>query len=167
MRALRTLPILIGAMSLLIGCSSEESTPETGQTAAGGAKVSYQAPESTPVPEKITPKNDTDWAAKVNNKNAEVVELLNILTPVAGYLTAAFEQYGDKFSEGTHEEWDDTVAQLNKATTLYGDCQKRMEAKKFNKKLFLDLEESWQILVKVGVAGLRTKSMVGDELTKL
>jgi len=31
---------------------------------------------------------------------------------------------------------------------------------------FLDLEETWQILVKTGVSGVRTKSMVDDELRR-
>ena len=37
----------------------------------------------------------------------------------------------------------------------------------YDKKLFLDLEEVWQGLVKTGVAGVRTKSMVDAELAKL
>jgi hypothetical protein len=42
-----------------------------------------------------------------------------------------------------------------------------MEAGDFDKQLFLDLEETWQLLVKTGVAGVRTKSMVDSELARL
>ncbi len=159
----------LGAIILLAGCSGDTSTPETKQETASAstAKVSFKAPDAIAVPERVTPKNENDWEARVNNKNAEVIEVLNILNPVAAYLTAAFEQYGDKLTERTHEEWDDTVAQLTKATTMYGECNKQMEQKKYDKKLFLKLEESWQTLVKVGVAGVRTKTMVDDELSKL
>ena len=49
---------------------------------------------------------------------------------------------------------------------FYEDCKKRMAEKKFDKQLFLDLEEAWQVYVKVGVAGLRTKSMIDDDLKR-
>ena len=100
------------------------------------------------------------------SENIEIVEVLNIITPVAVYLTAAFEQYADKFGEITHEEWEDTQHQLTSGSTLYGDCVKRLEAGEYDRQLFLDLEESWQIFVKVGVAGLRTKSMLEADLKR-
>ena len=42
-----------------------------------------------------------------------------------------------------------------------------MAAGEYDKRLFLDLEQVWQSLVKTGVAGVRTKSMVDSELAKL
>jgi len=134
---------------------------------ADESPVKFEAPEAMAVPERMEPKSETDWEAKVNNKNAEVIEVLNILNPVAAFLTAAFEQFGDNFGEVTHEEWADTQAQLTKALTLYGKSKESMEKEKFSKQLFLDLEETWQLLVKVGVAGLRTKSMVDSDLARM
>jgi len=116
------------------------------------------------VPERRPVASDTDWEAKVHNKNVEVIEVLNVINPVAAYITKAFELHGDKFSPTLNEEWADTKAQLTSATTLYEDCKKRVAAGQFDKKLFLDMEQTWQILVKTGVAGVRTKSMVDAEL---
>jgi len=42
-----------------------------------------------------------------------------------------------------------------------------MAAGNTDKQLFLDLEEVWQLLVKTGVAGVRTKSMVDAELKRM
>ena len=42
-----------------------------------------------------------------------------------------------------------------------------MAAGQFDKQLFLDLEQVWQILVKTGVAGVRTKSMVDSEMARI
>jgi hypothetical protein len=67
----------------------------------------------------------------------------------------------------TLEEWDDTVAQLTRANGIYEEAKAKMEQKKFDKSLFLQLEEAWQIYVKVGVAGVRTKTMVDSELEKM
>lgn len=134
---------------------------------ADESPVKFEVPEAMAVPERMEPESETDWKAKVNNKNAEVIEVLNILNPVAAFLTAAFEQFGDEFGEVTHEEWVDTQAYLTKALTLYDESQKLMEKKKFTKQLFLDLEETWQLLVKVGVAGIRTKSMVDSDLARM
>ena len=108
------------------------------------------------------PRRD-DWEAKAHNKEIEVIEVINIINPVAAYITEGFKQYGDRFSPTLHEEWADTQVQLT-APTLYEDCKERREAGDFDKKLFLDLEEVWQLLVKTGVAGVRAKSMVDSEL---
>ncbi|MEE9555553.1 MAG: hypothetical protein V3W18_14800 [candidate division Zixibacteria bacterium] len=168
MRITKTTRVILAGLIMAVALSWQLSFAQEETTVkVGNVKLTYMVPAVMDVPERIEPKNDTDWAAKVNNKNTEVIEVLNILNPVAAYLSAAFEQYGDKFSEIATEEWDDTVAYLTKATTLYGDCQKRMEAEKFDKKLFLNLEESWQLLVKVGVAGIRTKTMVDDEFNRM
>jgi hypothetical protein len=153
---------------VISGCSQQESSQKTEQAESkSGAQVSYKTPDPMAVPERITPESESDWAAKVNNKNAEIVEVLNILNPVAAYLTAAFEQYGDRLSQVTLEEWDDTVAQLTRANGIYEKAKATMEQKKFDKSLFLQLEEAWQIYVKVGVAGVRTKTMVDSELAKM
>jgi hypothetical protein len=51
--------------------------------------------------------------------------------------------------------------------TLYDSCKERMAAGENDEALFLDLEEVWQLLVKTGVAGVRTKSMIDSELGRL
>lgn len=147
--------------------AAEEAPVEAAKPAKKALEVVYEAPAALPVPEKQVAKADDDWPARINNKNREVVELINILNPVAGFLTAGFEQYGPKLSETLHEEWADTQVQLTKALTLYDGCKERMAAGTTDKQLYLDLEEVWQILVKTGVAGLRTKSMIDDELKRL
>jgi hypothetical protein len=130
--------------------------------------VKYDEPEPTAVPDAKEVKSDTDWEAKVHNKEIEVIQVLNIINPVAVYLTAGFEQYGEKIKdEIVHEEWVDTQAQLTKALTLYETCKKQKTAGKFDKKLFLNMEETWQLLVKTGVAGVRTKQMFDMQLQRL
>ena len=46
-------------------------------------------------------------------------------------------------------------------------CKERKAAGTFDKQLFLDLEEVWQLLVKTGVAGTRAKAMVDAELQRM
>jgi len=130
--------------------------------------VKYDDPEPAAVPEAKEVKSDTDWEAKVHNKEIEIIQVLNIINPVAVYLTAGFEQYGDQIKdEVVHEEWEDTQVQLTKALTLYETCKKQKAAGKFDKKLFLNMEETWQLLVKTGVAGVRTKQMLDMQLQRL
>lgn len=167
MKAAKAISIILAGSILSLVSGQQQSVAQTEKTVTvGNLAITYTEPAPAAVPERIKPKSETDWAAKVNNKNAEVIEVLNILNPVAAYLTAAFDQHGDKLSEMTIEEWNDTGAQLTKATKLYADCRTRMEKEKYDKKLFLDLEEAWQLLVKVGVAGVRTKTMVDDEFNR-
>ncbi len=160
---------LILAGLLLFGCAQEKSssTTDTGGDRKQALAVKVTTPEPLAVPEYIEPKSDTDWEAKVSNKNGEIIGILNIINPIAAFIASAFDQYGDKLSEITHEEWEDTGAQLGRASAIYDDCKKRMAAKKYNKQLFLDLEEAWQVFVKVGVAGVRTKSMVDEDLKRI
>ncbi len=166
----KLIPIFI-TIFLITSCSGggDNSPAESTQKAAAvGAQVEFTAPEATPVPEYQMPKSDSDWKAICNNKNIEIIQVLNIINPVAVYLTEGFKQYGDKIKNPTlHEEWADTQVQLTKALTLYDTCKKSRDAAKFSKKLFLDLEEVWQLLVKTGVAGVRTKSMLDAELKKI
>jgi hypothetical protein len=130
--------------------------------------VKFDEPDAMKVPEAKEVKSDTDWEAKVHNKDIEVIQVLNIINPVAVYLTAGFEQYGDKIKdEVVHEEWTDTQVQLTKALTLYETCKEKKAAGKFDKKLFLNMEETWQLLVKTGVAGVRTKQMFDMQLKRL
>ncbi len=130
--------------------------------------VKYDEPEPAALPEAKKVKSDTDWEARVNNKEIEVIQVLNIINPIAAYLAAGFEQFGDKIKdEIVHEEWVDTQEQLTKALTLYETCKKQKAAGKFDKKLFLNMEETWQLLVKTGVAGVRTKQMFDTQLQRL
>ena len=160
--------LLIVALALVIGCSGgEEEYAEQPQESIPGITLNVQAPDPIPVPDRETPSSDTDWEARVHNKDIEIIEILNIINPIAAFLTEGFKQYGRQFSEPVHEEWEDTQVQLTKALTLYDDCKKRREAGEYNKQLFLDMEEVWQLLVKTGVAGVRTKSMVDSELAAI
>jgi hypothetical protein len=129
--------------------------------------LEVEAPPALEVAEPKEVTGEDDWEARVHNKNIEVVQVINIIQPIAAYITVGFEQYGSSFSETLHEEWADTQVQLTKATTLYGSCQERMANGEFDKQLFLDLEEVWQGLVKTGVAGVRSKQMVDSELARL
>jgi len=159
--------IIIAYLCACGGGGDMDTASSTGEAPAGKS-VQFTASEPAAVPEYISAKSDTDWKAKVNNKEIEVIQVINIITPVAEYLTAGFDQYGKDIKNPTmHEEWLDTQDQLTKALTLYGSCKERKSAGKIDKKLFLDMEETWQLLVKTGVAGIRTKSMLDAELTKL
>ena len=165
---MKKLSFLIFATALVLGCGggAEEAMYEAEEPAAAPL-LEVEAPAALEVPEPVEVAADDDWEAKAHNKNIEVVGVINIINPVAAYITEGFKQYGDSFSPTLHEEWEDTQVQLTQATTLYGSCQERMEAGDFDKQLFLDLEETWQLLVKTGVAGVRTKSMVDSELARL
>ena len=169
---MKHLLLLIVAAGLLVGCGAVDQEGDQAPAAAeraAGPPITLQVEEPEPLtaPEYQTPASEDDWAAKVNNKDIEIIQVLNIINPVAAYIIAGFDQYGDRFSPTLHEEWKDTQAQLTSATTLYEDCKARIEAGGFDKQLFLDMEGVWQMLVKTGVAGVRTKSMVDAELGKI
>jgi hypothetical protein len=160
--------VLFAAVALAVGCAGEQVAETPAAEAAGPAiKLEVEAPEALPEPEYQEPASDTDWAAKVNNKDIEIVQVIKIINPVAAYITKGFEQYGDRFSPTLQEEWGDTQVQLTNATTLYESCKGRIEGGEFDKQLFLDMENVWQLLVKTGVAGVRTKSMVDSELARI
>ena len=149
------------------GGGDMNSAPPTDE-ASSGVSVQFTAPEAVPVPEYMAAKSDEDWKAKINNKDIEIIQVINIINPVAAYLTAGFKQYGSQIKNPTlHEEWTDTQEQLTKALTLYESCKERKKKNVFDKKLFLDMEDTWQLLVKTGVAGIRTKSMLDAELQKI
>jgi len=158
--------IFISAIALGCGGAGEEATYESDAPPAAPL-FEVEAPPALDVPERKEVADDNDWEARAHNKNIEVLEVINIINPVAAYITEGFKQYGDSFSPTLHEEWEDTQAQLGQATTLYGSCNERMAAGEYDEALFLDLEEVWQLLVKTGVAGVRTKSMIDSELARL
>lgn len=162
------IPLLI-ALLYLAGCGeTEETSTETSGGQATGLTVKYETPKAMEEPAYITPESDKDWKAKVNNKEKEIIQVLNIINPIAAYITAGFDQYGQRIKNMmVHEEWEDTQVQLTKALELFDSCKKRKEQGKFDKQLFLDMEDTWQLLVKTGVAGVRTKSMLDAELQKL
>jgi len=166
---MRKLIPLFVILVFLYGCGGSEEMDTSGSGSSDvGATVQYDAPAAMEVPEHMAPSSETDWKAKVNNKDIEVIQVINIINPVAAYITAGFEQYGGQISNATlDEEWHDTQEQLTKALNLYESCKKRKSDGKFDKKLFLDMEDTWQLLVKTGVAGVRTKSMLDAELKKL
>ena len=141
-------------MTLLVACG-------------GGGEIEVDAPEPIAAPDYQEPASDEDWPAKVNNKDIEIIGVLNVINPVAAYIQTGFEQYGERFSSTLQEEWQDTQVQLTSAMTLYEECKGRVAEGEFDKQLFLDMEEVWQLLVKTGVAGVRTKSMVDSELARI
>jgi hypothetical protein len=166
---MKTTTLIFLMCALLVGCAGGGGEPE--QVARKPAEpdiplVTVETPEPLTVPEPVTLSSDTDWKGKAHNKQIEVIQVINVINPVAAYITEAFKQHGSKFSPTLHEEWTDTQAQLTKAMSLYDSCKQRMSGETFDKQLFLDLEEVWQLLVKTGVAGVRTKSMVDAELRK-
>jgi hypothetical protein len=163
---MKRLAILALLPVVLVACAPAEEGQQAADAPKSGIQLDVTPPEPLAVPEAKEGVADDDWAGKAHNKNIEVVQVMNIINPVAAYIVKGFEEYGDRFSPTLQEEWADTQVQLTAATTLYGECQKRMEAGDYDKKLFLDLEEVWQLLVKTGVAGVRTKSMVDAELAR-
>ncbi len=164
---MRFLLIACCGVLLLLGCGSDQQKVEVQAPADQPALIAATAPEPLPVPEVKAVTSDSDWVNKAHNKEIEVIEVINIINPVAAYIAQGFKQYGDRFSPTLHEEWEDTQAQLNKALNLYEDCKNRRNAGQVDKQLFLDLEEVWQLLVKTGVAGVRTKSMVDAEAKRV
>ncbi|MCJ7753889.1 MAG: hypothetical protein MUP13_04960 [Thermoanaerobaculales bacterium] len=166
---MKKLMMLALVSGLLFGCGSgsDEAMYEDEAPSAEPVLLEFEAPPALEVPEHREVTADNDWEAKVHNKNIEVIEVINVINPVAAYITAGFNQYGDSFSPTLQEEWEDTQVQLTQATTLYESCNQRMAAGEYDKQLFLDLEQVWQGLVKTGVAGVRTKSMVDSELARL
>lgn len=107
-----------------------------------------------------------DWKAKCEAKVKEVDGVIEIITPVKDFLVEKFTENPDGFSEIAQEEWGDTQIQLGAASKVYGEAAARMDAGEYDKLTFLKLEEAWQLFVKTGVAGLRTKSMVETELSR-
>jgi hypothetical protein len=156
-------------LTVLTGCGGPAQKGDQQAAAAprSGVQLDVTPPEPLEVPEPVEVASDDDWASKVHNKNIEVIQVINVINPVAAYITKGFEVYGDRFSPTLTEEWSDTQDQLTKAQTLYASCKERMAAGEYDKELFLNLEEVWQLLVKTGVAGVRTKSMVDAELQKM
>ena len=166
---MKKLALLVLVPGLLLGCggAADEASYEAEAPGAEPVLLEVEAPPAIEVPERLEVASDDDWAARVHNKNIEVLEIINIINPIAAYITVGFDQYGDSFSPTLQEEWEDTQAQLGQALTLYDSCKERMAAGEHDHALFLDLEEVWQLLVKTGVAGMRTKSMIDSEVTKL
>lgn len=165
---MKKISLLLFLSALVIGCGGAAEEAVTDDVAEQAAPLlEVEAPPALEIPEPMEVSSDDDWTAKAHNKNIEVLGVINVINPVAAYITEGFNQYGSSFSATLHEEWEDTQAQLTQATTLYDSCKQRMESGAADKKLFLDLEEVWQLLVKTGVAGVRTKSMVDSELAKL
>ncbi len=166
---MKKLMLLVLASGLMLGCggATDEAMYEAEEPSTEAVLLEFEAPAAIEVPEPREVASEDDWEARAHNKNIEVLGVINIINPIAAYITAGFNQYGDSFSPTLQEEWEDTQVQLTQATTLYESCNERMAAGEYDKQLFLDLEQVWQSLVKTGVAGVRTKSMVDSELAKL
>jgi hypothetical protein len=159
--------MLLCMAGLMAGCAGAPPESAAEAETPRAALIVVEEPEPLEVPERRTVSSDTDWEGKAHNKEIEIIEVLNVINPVATYITAGFDKYGDRFSPTLHEEWQDTQAQLTAALTLYDDCKRRKADGSFDKQLFLDMEEVWQLLVKTGVAGVRTKTMVDAEAQRI
>jgi len=160
--------IVLIATALTIGCSGGGAPEEATEPApAPRALIHVQAPEPLELPELLPVSSPTDWEARVHNKDREIIEVLNILNPVAAYITEGFKQYGTRFSDTLHDEWLDTQKQLTEGLALYEKAKQRRAGGTYDKQLFLDMEQCWQILVKTGVSGVRAKTMVDDELRRM
>lgn len=167
---MRALTLLTLTPFLLVACGAgeyDEATEPEPAPQQQGVQLTVEPPAALEAPEAVPVSSESDWEARVHNKEIEIIGVLNILNPVAAYITEGFNQYGDRFSPILHEEWTDTQEQLSKALELYDSCKARKADGAFDKQLFLDMEEVWQLLVKTGVAGTRTKSMVDDELRRM
>lgn len=165
---MKRVAFLVLVFGLVVSCGGSEVAERAIEPQAEDTVLLVvEPPKPLEVPALVEVSSDTDWKAKAHNKEVEVIQVLNIINPVAAYITAAFEQHGDSFSPAVHEEWTDTKAQLTKAITLYDSCKERQAAGQYDRKLYLDFEETWQLLVKTGAAGVRTKSMVDSELRRL
>jgi hypothetical protein len=160
--------LLLGVLGfgLLTGCGGAD-TGATAEPEAEAPLLTVEAPEPLAVPEPMEVSSDEDWEARVHNKEIEILQVINIINPIAAYITEGFNQHGDHFSDILNEEWEDTQVQLTAALTLYDSCKERMAAGAFEKQLFLDMEEVWQGLVKTGVAGVRTNQMVDSEIRRM
>ncbi len=163
---MRRLLIGILAITLVSGCGGTDSAP-AGEPEAEAPLLTVEAPEPLAVPEPMEVSSDEDWEARIHNKDIEIIGVLNVINPIAAYIIEGFNQHGDHFSETLQEEWQDTQALLTAALTLYDSCKERRAAGEFEKQLFLDMEEVWQILVKTGVAGVRTQQMVNSEIRRM
>ena len=86
---MRNLIVLLLVFGLLIGCGERTGEPgeQAPQVAAKAPLIKVTPPEPLDVPEPVTLKSDTDWQGKAHNKEIEVISLINILNPVAAYIT--------------------------------------------------------------------------------
>jgi hypothetical protein len=164
---MRVLFAVLCMATLFAGCASDGAGDYAANEAAPQpVLIKVDPPPPMEVPERREVTSDTDWESRTHNKEIEIIEVLNVINPIAVYITKGFELHGSKFSDILNEEWEDTQVQLTGALAIYEDCKQRKAAGEFDKQLFLDLEGAWQMLVKTGVAGVRTKSMVDSELRR-
>ncbi|MCP4898141.1 MAG: hypothetical protein GY906_14305 [bacterium] len=160
--------ILLLVPCVLLGCGGGPPADSGSASQADEQPLLVvDTPEPLEIPARREITANDDWEAKAHNKEIEVLEVINVINPVAAYITEGFKLHGDSFSETLHEEWVDTQEQLGRAMTLYDSCKERKANGQYDKQLFLDLEEVWQHLVKTGVAGVRAKNMVDSELGRL
>ena len=138
---MKKLAMIIFVSAFVFGCggSVDEATYEAEAPAAEPVLLEVEAPPALEVAEPKEVTGEDDWEARVHNKNIEVVQVINIIQPIAAYITVGFEQYGSSFSETLHEEWSDTQVQLTRATTLYGSCQERMA----NGEFLVSVDADW------------------------
>jgi len=92
MKRMFTTVFMVGVTMLLLGgCSGESEEPAAQAAAAQPVYITVEAPEPIPIPAPQTVTSDSDWAAKAHNKEIEVIEVINIINPIAVYITKGFE----------------------------------------------------------------------------
>ena len=89
--------------------------------------IEVEDPQPMEVPTAREVASEADWEARAHNKEIEIIQVLNVINPVATYITAGFDQYGNRFSPTLHEEWEDTQMQLGAAMALYEDARPLLE----------------------------------------
>lgn len=109
---------------------------------------------------------ETNWEKRITEKQAAVDSLRETLKPIVSELSNAFEKHGEELSVYTTEEWKDAQHWYSLANSKYEEVKKRLKPENYNQTLYLELEEVWQLYVKAGSAGVRTKFMVDRELKK-
>jgi uncharacterized protein YcfL len=78
---MKKIALFILVSALLIGCggSSDETVYEVEESTAEAVLLEVEAPPAIEVPERLEVASDDDWAARVHNKNIEVLEIINII----------------------------------------------------------------------------------------
>ena len=86
---MKRLAILAFLPVVLIGCGGPaEDGGGQAEAPKSGIQLDVTPPAALDVPEPVEVSSDTDWEAKAHNKNIEVVQVINIINPVAAMSSA-------------------------------------------------------------------------------
>ena len=98
---MKRLAMLAFLPAFLMACGgpADEGGQQAAEAPRSGIQLDVTPPAALEVPERKEVSSDTDWEAKAHDENIEVIQVINIINPVAAYIVEDFEQYGDRFSE--------------------------------------------------------------------